>query len=158
MLLLLLNVFSIQKHDMDLKHSTKLYQGSTISELSQPARTLKRKFKNRTRKPQGRKAFHTPKEAKYTNWFSPFLFQQIENARITAGRPNWSTQAIERELKKKDPVTFKTFSRKTIDTWIDRSGNKPRWSEKTLGRIKKGNDMENLNAGRKGMLVSQMTF
>ena len=141
---------------MDLQHHTKLDQGATVSELSRPARTLKRKFKDRTRKPQGQKAFRSPREARYTNWFSPFLFQQIENARIMAGGPTWSTRAIERELKKKDSVTFKAFSRKTLDTWIDRSGNKPRWSDKTLARIKKGNDVENVNAGRKGVLVSQL--
>ena len=66
-----------------------------------------------------------------------------------AGSPNWSTQAIERELKKKDSVTFKAFSCKTLasDTWIDQSGNKLRWSDKTLVWIKKGNNVENLNAG-----------
>jgi hypothetical protein len=141
---------------MDLKIPTKLDQGATIAELSRPARTLKRKFKARTRKPQGQKAFRTPREARYTNWFSPFLFQMIESARIMAGGPNWSTRAIERELKKKDSVSFEKFNRKTIDTWIDRSGNKPRWSDKTLVRIKKGNDVENPNAGRKSVLVSQI--
>jgi hypothetical protein len=139
---------------MDLKHLRNLDQGGTVAELSRPAHYFKTKIKEETRKPQGRKAFQTEKTTKYVNWFTPFLFRQIEQACISAGGPKWSTRAIERELKKKDAVTFAKFSRTTLDEWIDRSGNVPRWSEKTLARIKQGNNVVNINAGRKGVLVS----
>lgn len=139
---------------MDLKHPQKLDQGGTVAELSRPAHHFKKKIKEETRKPQGRKALQTEKTTKYINWFTPFLFRQIEQARISAGGPKWSTRAIERELKKKDSVAFAKFSRTTLDDWIDRSGNMPRWSDRTLARIKQGNDTVNPNAGRKGVLVS----
>jgi hypothetical protein len=87
---------------MELKEPPKLDQGGTISKLSRPACTLKKKFMKERQKPQGRKAFRTEKQVKYHNWFTPFLFKQIENARIMAGGPKWSTRAIERELKKKE--------------------------------------------------------
>jgi len=106
---------------MELKETPKLDQGGTTAELSRPARSKK--------------------QAKYHNWFMPFIFKQIENARIVAGGPNWSTRAIEHELKKKDPVVFKDFRRQTLDEWIDRSQDKPKWSDKTLARIKRGNDI-----------------
>ena len=139
---------------MDLKNPPNLDQGGSVAQLSRPARSLKKKFKDEIRKPQGRKAFRNETKIKYHNWFTPFLFRQIENARITAGGPNWSTRAIERELKKTDSATFANFSRTTLDEWIDRSGYTPRWSDKTLARIKRGNDVVNPNAGRKGVLVS----
>jgi hypothetical protein len=115
----LIGIYQVRK--MELQETPKLDQGGTIAELTRPARSLKKKFKNEIRKPQGRKAFRTKKQAKYHNWFTPFIFKQIENARITAGGPNWSTRAIERELMKKDPVVFKDFRRQTLDEWIDRS-------------------------------------
>ena len=86
---------------MELKEPPKLDQGETIPELSRPARALKKKFMKKRQKRQGSKALRPDKEMKYHNWFTPFLFKQIENARIIAGGPKWSTRAIERELKKK---------------------------------------------------------
>jgi len=143
----LIGIYQVCK--MELQETPKLDQGGTTAELTRPARSLKKKFKNEIRKPQGRKAFHTEKKVKYHNWFTPFVFKQIENARIEAGGPNWSTRAIERELKKKDPIVFKDFRRQTLDEWIDRSQAKPRWSDKTLARIKRGNDIGHANGGRK---------
>jgi hypothetical protein len=119
---------------------------------------LKKKIKDATRKPQGCKAFRTRKQAKYHNWFTPFVFKKIENARIAAGGPNWSTRAIEHELIKMDPVVFKDFRQQTLDEWIDHSQVKPRWSDKTLARIKRGNDIGHANGGRKGALVSPFVF
>lgn len=140
---------------MELQETPKHNQGGTTAELTWPARSLKKKIKNEMQKPQGRKAFHTKKQAKYHNWFTPFIFKQIENARIMAGELNWSTWAIEWELIKKDSVVFKNFRHQTLDEWIDRSQYKPRWLDKTLARIKHGNDIGHANGGRKGALVSQ---
>ena len=72
---------------MDLKHPRSLDQGGTVAELSRPAHHFKRKIKDETRKPQGRKAIRTEKMTKNINWFTPFLFWQIDQARISAGGP-----------------------------------------------------------------------
>lgn len=130
-----------------------LHQGASVAELSRPERQTERKFKAKTRKPSGRKATHQPKDARYHNWFTPFLFNQIENARIFAGGPKWSTRAIVKVLKLRNPVVFAKLNRTTIDMWIDRSGRKPRWSDRTVERIEEGNQTGHSNAGRKGVLV-----
>ena len=82
------------------------------------------------------------------------LFQQIERARIVAGGPWWSTRGVVRELKRRDFETFKGLSRTTVDEWIDRSGSVPKWSDKTLERIKRGNQPGHSKGGQRGVLVS----
>lgn len=88
----------------------------------------------------------------YHNWFTPFLFKQIDDARRRSG-PRWSTTAIVKDLKRKDITSFARLNRTTVDGWIDRSGEKPRWSDTALERIRQGNNVTNPNAGRKGVLV-----
>ena len=137
-----------------MKFPPHLDQGGTVAELSRPARTIVQKMKEKTRKPQGRKAIlHEHENAKYHNWFTPFLFAQIENARILAGGPQWSTRKIVLELKKKDYKTFAGLNRTTIDGWINRTEAKPKWSERTLERLKRGNDLGHSKGGQKGVLV-----
>jgi hypothetical protein len=114
---------------------------------------VERKLKAKNRKPQGRKTIHEPGNAIYHNWFTPFLFKQIENSRILAGGPKWSTRAIVRDLKKRDPVVFGKLNRTTVDGWIDRSREKPRWSDKTLKHIQQGNEQGHNNGGQKGVFV-----
>lgn len=127
--------------------------GDSIAELSRPAHSLKEKFKAKVRKASGRKRKNTERPAKYHNWVTPFLFKQIEDAKITSGGPTWSTWAIISELQKKDFATFQGLSRTMINGWIDQSQNKPCWSEKTLERVKKGNQPGHINGGQKGVLV-----
>ena len=129
--------------------------GGSIAELSRPAKVLNRNFMEKRRKPQGRKRKHHDLKGKYHNWLSPFLFTQIETARVTSGGPKWSTRAIVYVLKKKDPKTFQGLSRSTINRWIDRTGDKPKWSERTLERVRRGNEPGHDNCGRKGILVSE---
>ncbi|KAM6491985.1 hypothetical protein JOM56_012623 [Amanita muscaria] len=133
-------------HDAELHDMPSLDQGDSVAQLSRPARMLKGKFKEHNRKPQGRKASHQPRKAIYHNWFSPFLFKQIEGARIAAGGPTWSTSAIVKELQKRDWDTFKALRRTTLNDWIDRSGSIPKWSERTVERIRKGNDVGHTSA------------
>src|SRR5882762_9324428 len=139
---------------MHLKHTPALDMGGSVAELSRPAHSLNAKFKEKVRKPSGQKSKNKEKHTKYHNWLTPFLFKQIEAARITSGGPKWSTRAITRDLQKKDFGTFKGLSRTTMDGWIDRSGDKPRWSDTILERIKKGNEPGHVNGGGKGVLVS----
>ena len=110
------------------------------------------------KKPQGRNQKHKVSKKKYHNWFSPFLFTQIETARVTSGGPHWSTRAIFNKLKKRDPETFQGLGRSTINRWIDRTGDKPKWSERTLERIKRGNEPGHDNCGRKGIFVTIIYF
>jgi hypothetical protein len=128
--------------------------GGSIAELSRPAHALNQKFMEKRRKPQGRKSKNDDQQTKYHNWLTPFLFTQIESAKVTSGGPRWSTRSIVKELKKRDPKTFQGLSRTTMDKWIDRTGDKPKWSEKTLERVKRGNDPGHANGGRKGIFVS----
>ena len=73
---------------------------------------------------------------------------------MVSGGPKWSTRSIAKELKKRDPVTFQGFSHTTLDKWIDRTGDKPKWSERTHECVKHGNDPGHANGGRKGIFVS----
>lgn len=117
------------------------------------AKAAIKKSKNKIRKPSGQKSFLPEKKSMYTNWFTPFLFQQIEEVWIVTGDSKWSTRAIEQELKKSSPDVFRNFRHTTLNEWINYSGNQPRWSDKTLVQIKKGNDLGQENAGHKGVLV-----
>ena len=91
-----------------------------IAELSRPACAVVKKMKEKTRKPQDRKLKVIQHEgAKYHNWFTSFLFKQIDNVQILVGGPQWSTRKIVRELKKKDPATFAGLNHTTVDGWID---------------------------------------
>jgi hypothetical protein len=141
-----------------LAYQPTIYLGGSVAELSRPAQVLNRNFMEKRRKPQGRKRKHKDAKAKYHNWLSPFLFTQIDMARVTSGGPKWSTRAIVHVLKKKDPKTFQGLSRTTINRWIDRTGNKPKWSERTLERVKRGNEPGHDNCGRKGFFVSVINF
>ena len=138
---------------MHLNNHPALDQGGTVAALSRPARSVKERIKEKTRKPQGRKAIRPSKATKYHNWFTPFLFKQIDDARRRSGGPRWSTTAIVNDLKRKDITTFACLNRTTVDGWIDRSGDKPRWSDMVLKRIRDGNNVTNPKAGRKGVLV-----
>ena len=139
---------------MKLEDPPLLDLGGAIPTLSRPANAIIKKRKEKQKKPQGRKQTKEASALKYHNWLTPFLFQQIERARIVAGGPYWSTRAVVRELKKRDLETFKGLNRTTVDEWIDCSGSVPRWSDKTLERIKNGNEPGHLKGGRRGVLVS----
>ena len=144
----------LQVTEVQLQDTPSIDMGGSVPELSRPANPLKEKFKAKVRKASGRKRKNAEKPTKYHNWFTPFLFKQIELARINSGGPKWSTRAITRKLQKKDFATFKGLRRTTMDGWIDRSGVKPCWSEKTLQRVRRGNEPGHANGGRRGVLVS----
>ena len=65
---------------MHLTDHPALDQGGTVAVLSRPAKLVKKEFKEQTRKPQGRKAIRPCKATIYHNWFTPFLFKQIDDA------------------------------------------------------------------------------
>jgi hypothetical protein len=95
----------------------------------------------------------------YHNWFSPFLWSQIElGAKHPSVRKSLSTYQLVKVMQQKDPITFGGLSRSTIEGWIDRSGAVPRWNDATLARIERGNHQGYDHEGRKGVLVCEKLF
>ena len=127
----------------------------SVAELSRPNRAESEHTRQKRRETQkrGRPRVLEHKNAVYHNWFSPFLWSQI----LLAGKAvGWqmSASAIRNSLQKKDPAVFGNISRTTINEWIDRSGDRPRWSENTLRLVEKGNHQRHPNGGHRGALVS----
>jgi hypothetical protein len=113
-------------------------QKVTTAEDTQPGRALKKQWKDKTRKPSGRKKKNEPRQAKYHNWFMPLSWVLIEQASKVAG---WqmSPSMIVQIAKSRNPRVFKGLTWETVKGWIDRTGEKPRWSNATLWRIESGN-------------------
>ena len=44
---------------------------------------------------------------------------------------NWSTWHLVKVLQQKDPIVFEKLFRSTVESWIDRMGSKPQWTEAT---------------------------
>ncbi|KAF8193422.1 hypothetical protein BJ912DRAFT_241100 [Pholiota molesta] len=137
--------------EMELADIPSPLENTSIAELSRPARALKEKFKAAVQKPQGRQRTNLPRPAKYHNWFSPFLWSQIEKAKKHAGW-DMKASAIVAAAKKIDPVVFKGLSRTTVEGWIDRSGKVPRWTENVLRRIQQGNNPGHNKGGQRSVL------
>src|ERR1700720_4711329 len=137
----------------DHAESSKMAK-SSIAELSRPARAEREVARNKNKKPQGRKRVHQPKDAKYTNWHSPFLWSQIEDAtRHPSVGYAMSASKIKQVLAVKNPKLFGHISHNTIDRWIDRSGPRPKWSDSALCMAENGNQPGG-QGGRTGVLVS----
>jgi len=71
----------------------------------------------------GRKCKNEQTEAKYVNWFSPFLWSQIEDAAIRSGKP-WSPRENLKEAQKINPKTFSQLKEQVIGRWIDPEAKK----------------------------------
>jgi hypothetical protein len=146
-------VIPIELTDSGLSKKRRL----ELAEETRPARLLKRKIKENTRKPQGRKAKNMSRQATYYNWFSPISWRLIEEAAKAAGWRMSATQIV-RIAKTRNPAIFEDLSRETVRDWIDRSGPQPRWSDSTLIRAKAGNIPGHANGGARGILVSSMSI
>ena len=83
---------------------------------------------------------------------TPLLWSMISRAAHVAG-PTMSPSDICKELKKKDSVLFAKLAPQTLGPWIDRSGESPKWSNRTLERVDRGNHPGGLKT-RVGVLVS----
>ncbi|KAN0105518.1 hypothetical protein V8E52_010957, partial [Russula decolorans] len=138
---------------VELEDSRPKRAKASIAELSRPDRAHNESLRKKN-KPQGRKQKHLKKDAKYHNWFSPFLWSQIEAGakHISVGK-SMSTYYLVKVMQQKDPITFGGLSRSTIEGWIDRSGKIPRWNDATLARIERGNHQGFDHGGRKGVLA-----
>jgi hypothetical protein len=152
----LLRILTNLQHRMvHLEDAPTKRQKHSVAELSRPNRAQQergRQEKKETQK-KGRPRVHQARDAFYHNWFSPFLWRQILAAGTEVG---WemSPSAIRNWLQKKDPAVFAKISRTTISEWIDRSGSRPKWSEKALRLAENGNHQLHPEGGCRGALVS----
>lgn len=83
---------------------------------------------------------------------TPLLWSIISRAAIVVS-PKMSPVAIVKELQKKDGLLFAKLASQTVGAWIDRTGEVPRWSDRTLEWVAQGNRPGGLKT-RVGVLVS----
>lgn len=107
-----------------------------VAEASRPKRTLE-EHERQQRGTSGRPRTVDYKKAVLTNWTSPLLWTHIARAAVR-NAPKMSPTDICRDLKLLDPILFKVLVPQTVSRWIDRSGEAPRWSSKTLDRVAAG--------------------
>ncbi|KAF5343268.1 hypothetical protein D9758_016307 [Tetrapyrgos nigripes] len=81
-----------------------------VAELSCPKCQLKSKFQEEHRKPHGHKKKKTLRNAKYTNWQAPFLFNHIDDA---AGIVSFSATGIVKLLRARHDKLFDSLSEST---------------------------------------------
>jgi hypothetical protein len=122
---------------------------SNLAEATRPNRTFK-ELRRRERTEVGRPRVIEYKEATLTNWMSPLIWSVID--RVSKHHPKMRPAEIVHELKLKDSVLFAKLAPQTLGAWIDRSGNHPAWSKKTLQRAAQGNNPGGLTT-RVGVLV-----
>jgi hypothetical protein len=60
-----------------------------------------------------RKRLHGTTKSKLTNWFSPFLWSQIETAAEQAGKP-WSPREITRRAKLLNKKAFEKLTEQVV--------------------------------------------
>lgn len=104
-----------------------------MAELSRPECEHSERVNQKQKKPQGRKKLKQPQDAKYMNWHAPFVWPQILKA-ANSPAVGWkmSTSVIHDELRRMNPEVFQWINHNTIEHWIDRTGPRPRWSERAL--------------------------
>lgn len=111
-----------------------------VQESSRPHRQYEEDEKKNNR-PARCKRVHQQKKAVLTNWFSPFLWTQIELAAQRAGKP-WSPCAILKQAQQIDSQVFKQLTKQVIGHWIDPIGKqegKSWWKDSVLAQVAKGN-------------------
>ncbi|KAG1778131.1 hypothetical protein EV702DRAFT_920199, partial [Suillus placidus] len=87
------------------------------------------------------------------NWHGPFTWSQIDAAAKNPG-VQWSATHLVQQLKNHDPKIFKNLAHSTVEGWIDRSGNKPQWSEAALRMAELSNHQGHSNGGQRGVFTN----
>lgn len=118
-------------------HNVSHAGASNIAEISRPFRELK-EHSQKDKKVEGHPRISRSKQAKYINWFTPLLWGEIECAG-KCWEPQMSPSDIVCDLKMKNPILFSKLTVQVVGRWIDRSGEKPQWSNRTLQRAIIGN-------------------
>ncbi|KAJ3566905.1 hypothetical protein NP233_g6700 [Leucocoprinus birnbaumii] len=92
------------------------------------------------------------KRAPPTNWFIPELWKGIDKV---AHIHRFKTRGMVEHLAKGlNPELYTQLKPGTIESWIDRSGDVPRWSDKTLRKVAEGGKREiEKQVGRPRILV-----
>jgi hypothetical protein len=129
----------------------------TIAEHTRPKRALIRDHHEAHRNPKGRKKNKEtgqPTPAKYHNWFTPLCWSAIKLAGEIAGSKMSATQIVN-ICRARQPEVFAGLTRETVKGWIDRTGDKAKWSEATLRRVEAGNVPGHTKGGPQGALVSE---
>lgn len=134
-------------------HDTSGEINLLVAEASRPRRDYKEDARKRN-KPSGRKRLHEPTKSKLTNWFSPFLWSQIETAAQQAGKP-WSPREITRRAKLLNKKAFDKLTEQVVGRWIDMEAKQEgisRWKNSVLANVERGNAPGGGNT-RVGILV-----
>jgi len=84
------------------------------------------------------------------------VWSQIE---IAVRQVGWKMGAsdIVNAAKQIDPVVFERLSHTTVKSWIDRSGDRPKWTNAVLQKIDRGNETGHNKGGQRGVLVRKLT-
>lgn len=133
----------------------------SLAEISRPNRAAAHHVRDvrKRKETRGRKQTNADKDAVYTNWMTPTLWAQIEAAAMHPSvGARMSVTAIINVLQQKNFQMFEHLSHSTVQGWIDRTGDKPRWSEKTIARAEAGNFQGHPNGGRRGILVREFRW
>jgi tRNA uridine 5-carbamoylmethylation protein Kti12 len=138
-----------------VEHDETPLPDPSLSELTRPRRQFKedgRKQKKKT----GRKLKKMKRDAKYTNWFHPLLWSQIQAAALRVRKP-WKPRAILKELHKANAKDFYKLTEQVIGRWMARDANNKtmsKWKETVLENVaSRGNAPGGQNT-RSGVLVS----
>ena len=109
-----------------------------LPEETRPTQMLQQRIKEKTCKAQGCQKINESRPATYHNWFSPITWRLIEQAHVAAGWEMSPTRIVKLAKQRNGEISC-GLTRKTVKSWIDRSGPTPRWSNATLQRIQNGN-------------------
>ena len=129
-------------------------QALAVAEASRPCREFKEHLRQ-DRGKVGRPRSNAYEPTVLTNWMSPLLWMTIERVALHF-KPEMSPADIVRELKKLNSAQFSRLAPQTLGRWIDRTGEAPRWSDKTIARVQDGNRPGGTTT-RVGVLVCTMT-
>jgi hypothetical protein len=121
-----------------------------VAEASRPAHQIKKKIKDETRKPSGRKQKKPVRPAKYVNWLTPFSWSAITKAQRKVG---WGYTDIIRELKRGNFEFYQHLAVTTVREWVEEVGGFKQWKPSVLARATKGNIPGHHEGGRGGVLV-----
>jgi hypothetical protein len=147
---------NLQAQPLQLQdQAPKRFKGS-VAEITRPNRAAAQHVRDvkKLKESRGRKQTNPDKVAVYTNWMTPTLWVQIEAAaRHPSMGLDLNVTALLKVLRQRNFEIFEHLSHTTVHGWIDRSGDKARWSDKTLARAEAANFQGHPNGGRRGILV-----
>ncbi|KAJ7869051.1 hypothetical protein B0H13DRAFT_2557989 [Mycena leptocephala] len=112
-----------------------------LPEHSRPRRQFKEDDR-KNNKPCGRKPKpkNKKRDARYTNWFHPILFSQVQAAASRVSKP-WKPRAILKELHRANLKDFSRLTEQVIGRWIDgdsRDRGTSKWKDSVIQNVARG--------------------